>query len=395
MVLRNYIRTLLEAAEQETIDKVVQAIQQAGGEIYTVGGIVRDEILGKESKDVDFLVRKLDFAAIKKALASVGKVTDQNVGGKLSMLLVHVDGESFDIAIPRTSEVKTGEGHNDVDITLDPHASVESDLGRRDFTFNALAKDARGNIIDNFGGMDDIKAKLVRAVGNPENRFKEDALRMLRGIQFATRFDFDIEPKTKAAIIKLAPLLNTISSERILKELEKAWTKGSENTEVLVSLLNELGIGEVMFGADFDPIPIKVEGDNHDKVLGNFVAFFVNGGTPPIKSKERKQLLSVAKKARANTPEIWTWAKKEQLPLLIKVFTAIGETEVADRLSHTIKLPLSGNELAIGGRELMQLGFKPGPVMGQFQGKALQAIHDGSLTNDRDALISFAEGMLE
>lgn len=389
-MLRRFIReALMEAAGQETVDKVVRAIQQAGGEIYTVGGVVRDEVLGMESKDVDFLVRKLDYEAIRQAIEPIGKVIDQDVGGKVSMLKANVDGEEFDIAIPRTSEVKTGEGHTDFDITLDPDAPVESDLSRRDFTFNALAKDAKGYIIDKFGGVEDIKNKVVRAVGEPHDRFMEDPLRMLRALQFAARFGFTIEPKTAAAIKRLAPELKSIAGERVLMEMEKAWTKGRADIATLIRLLEELGVGEVLFGSDFDPVPVKIE----DKAMGAFIGFFLNGGDyKSMKpTKEMQDYLSMARHARGNTSKIWKWIRREAVPVLIDVFNATGETEVAERLAKAEHLPLSPKELEVGGKELMKLGFK-GKQIGQAMEAAMEAIHAGRLENERSALIEFIEG---
>ena len=140
------------------------------------------------SKDVDFLIRGLTLKNIADALAPLGKVSE--VGQAFGVVTATIDGEEFDFAIPRTSETKTGDKHTDFEVVTDPSASVESDLGRRDFTINAIAKDSGGRIIDLFGGLEDLQNKVIRAVGDPDSRFKEDPLRMLRAIQFAARFGF-------------------------------------------------------------------------------------------------------------------------------------------------------------------------------------------------------------
>ena len=213
---------LHEAVNPQTIKKIQDALKQAGGESFIVGGAVRDSLMPDvpESKDVDFVVTGLSLEDISRILSPLGKV-DQ-VGAAFGVVIAKIDGEDFDIAIPRTGETKTGDGHGDFDVTTDPNASVESDLQRRDFTINAMAKDSEGNIIDQFGGVEDLKNKIIRAVGEPEERFNEDPLRMLRALQFAVRFGFTIEPKTAAAIKKLSAKFKTISEERILGEFKKA-----------------------------------------------------------------------------------------------------------------------------------------------------------------------------
>ena len=193
---------LFEAINPETIEKIESALIGAGAESYIVGGAVRDELLPNtpSSKDIDFLVRNLELNQIANTLSHLGKVKE--VGQAFGVVTATIDGEEFDFAIPRTAETKTGEKHTEFDVVTDPKAPIEADLGRRDFTINALAKDSNGNIIDLFGGQEDLQNRIIRAVGDPNERFKEDPLRMLRAIQFATRFDFDIEQNTAKAIQK-------------------------------------------------------------------------------------------------------------------------------------------------------------------------------------------------
>ena len=390
MLLREFIQGIFEAADIDTVNKVRNAIQSAGGEVYTVGGAVRDEVLGISSKDIDFLVRNLEYQAIKQAILPIGKVVDQEVGGKVSMLKVVVDDEEFDIAIPRTEEKKTGDKHTEFDITLDPKASVEADLSRRDFTINALAKDAQGNIVDKFGGMDDLKNKVIRAVGNPEARFQEDPLRMLRALQFATRLGFDIEPETAQSIKKLLKLFETISPERILMEFAKAWTKGKADNNKLVHLLKDLGVGEALFGPNFDPMPVQISGDSEEKIVGSFVGFFLNGGDHARMRPNNKMLnyLSMAQKALAGDGQIWLWLKREAIPVLHQVFSQIGMAEIADRLKRADSLPLKSKELAVDGKTFMQLGLK-GKQIGKAQQDILQAIHSGETPNEKEAIIQW------
>jgi tRNA nucleotidyltransferase (CCA-adding enzyme) len=390
-------RLLKEAASRETIEKVEAAITNAGGEVYMVGGSVRDAEMGFESKDIDILVRNLDFPAIKDALSPIGRVIDQDIGGKLHMLKFNIDGQEFDITIPRTSETSTGAGHAEVDIDSDPYASVESDLGRRDFTFNALARDSQGQVIDKFGGLNDIKNKIVRAVGNPHERFREDPLRMLRALQFASRFGFNIEQNTAKAIKDHLDLFQVISGERILIEFVKAWTKGKADSETFVNLLKNLNVGEAIFGEDFEPYAIQMTGDAKDKAMGNFVAFFLRGGDPMQMKPTNEMMahLETAKKIVNNESDIWRWGKRNILSTLAEAFNQLYEStknetfeDAAVRINRALALPLKMKELAVSGGELAKMGLH-GKEIGQTQVDIMRAIHAGSIQNSKEDILNF------
>lgn len=371
--------------------KIEDAINKAGGVSFIVGGAVRDQLLGIDNKDVDYLVRNLTYSQIKEALDPIGRVFDQEIGGKVSTLKVVIDNEEFDIAIPRISEKSTGIGHLDFEIVLDPHAPIEMDLSRRDFTINALAKCTNGgHIIDIFGGIEDLKNKLIRTVGNPIDRFSEDPLRMLRALQFAARFGFEIEEETANAIKSLAPNLLTISSERIFMEFEKAWTKGKEDTLKFKCLLTNLGIGKTLFGDQFDPIAITIEGNNEDKVIGHFVSFFLNGGNYEMMRPTNIMIehLQSAKKAAWYSPDMWKWLKRSELAILIQVFYKLGIPFVAKNLEHAQRMPLVPKELDINGHELMEMGLK-GKQIGDVQQHLLCAIFNEEIENDKIKIIEW------
>ena len=198
----------------------VQALQHEGGRVYTVGGTVRDELLGQPRKDLDLLVTGLPQQALLRCLRPYGRV--QLTGrafGVIKFLPRHWDGPPIDVALPRT-EVSTGIGHRDFEITFDHTLPLEVDLGRRDFTINAMATDvADGRLIDPFGGASDLAQRLLRQVSAAA--FPEDPLRMLRGIQLATRFGLQVEPVTYQAMCDHAATITTVAPERIAEELRK------------------------------------------------------------------------------------------------------------------------------------------------------------------------------
>lgn len=198
----------------------VCALQQQGARVYTVGGTVRDELLGHPRHDLDLLVTGLPQNVLLRCLRPYGRV--QLTGrafGVIKFVPRGWDGPPIDVALPRT-EISTGLGHRDFAVTFDHTLPVETDLGRRDFTINAMAIDlADGRLLDPYGGYPDLQQRLLRQVSPVA--FPEDPLRMLRGIQLAARFELQIEPATRAAMRTHAATISTVAAERIAEELRK------------------------------------------------------------------------------------------------------------------------------------------------------------------------------
>ncbi|MBI4366733.1 MAG: CCA tRNA nucleotidyltransferase [Deltaproteobacteria bacterium] len=196
------------------------AITSAGGCLYEVGGCVRDRFLGRAGKDRDYLVTGLPLEHLGAVLKAFGAVAWVGKAFGVLKFSPHQSPETVhDIALPRT-ETSTGVGHRDFAVTFDHALPVETDLGRRDFTINAMAWDLTADrCIDPFNGRADLERRLIRQVFPAA--FEEDPLRLLRAIQFAARFDLTIEPETAAAMRRHAALLGTVSGERIVEEIRK------------------------------------------------------------------------------------------------------------------------------------------------------------------------------
>jgi putative nucleotidyltransferase with HDIG domain len=217
----------------------------AEGEVYEVGGPVRDRLLGLSDagKDHDFLARLIPIDRVQAILRRHGKV---NLVGKSFGVLKFTpnapEGQApvtYDIALPR-SEQSTGVGHKDFAISFDPELPVERDLMRRDFTINAMAEDcATGEIIDPANGRTDLDKRLLRMVF--PGTFHDDPLRILRGAQFAARFGLTIDPATYEAMRACVPLVKTVSMERVAEELAKLITM-AEKPSVGFKILQELGV---------------------------------------------------------------------------------------------------------------------------------------------------------
>ncbi len=194
--------------------KIAKSVEEHGGRAYFVGGCVRDRLLGTENKDIDIEVHGINPDILKAILDDCGKLLSY---GK-SFGIYSIRDSHLDIAMPR-KEKKTGEGHRDFDVDVDPYIGTYEAARRRDFTVNALMEDIlTGEIIDHFGGQTDLKNGILRCVD--ETSFVEDPLRVLRACQFAARFDFEIEEKTLVLCAGIA--LSSLSRERVEEELRKA-----------------------------------------------------------------------------------------------------------------------------------------------------------------------------
>lgn len=209
---------------------ILRRLENAGYGAYLVGGGVRDMLLGRRPKDWDVTTSALPeetasiFRSHKMTGAEFGTVTVKS-GRRWCEVTTHrVDGEYLDSRKP--SNVKFVK-------------SVETDLARRDFTVNAIAYGLRGEFVDPYGGRNDLDAHILRTVRNPDVRFQEDALRMLRALRFSAELGFEIEADTLTAIRRNAALVEKISNERIASELGRMLMS---NRPEMISDCIELGI---------------------------------------------------------------------------------------------------------------------------------------------------------
>lgn len=181
-------------------------------EVYLVGGAVRDAMLGRETKDLDFVVRGVPGDSLERTLSGLGRVN--YVGKTFGVYKFVPQGggpqEAFDVALPRTEHSQSLSGaYREFAVQSDPALRIEDDLGRRDYTVNAMALNVfTDELVDPFGGKGDLCARRLRAVGDPDHRFAEDYSRMLRGLRLACQLGFDWEPGTWASIERMMPQIN-------------------------------------------------------------------------------------------------------------------------------------------------------------------------------------------
>lgn len=196
------------------VDKILNMLNNAGYEAFAVGGCVRDAMLGIEPNDWD-ITTSAQPAEIKEVFSRCRTIDIGEAHGTIGVL---IDDVVYEITTYRIDGDYADKRHPD---SVSFAKTIEEDLSRRDFTVNAMAYNNEKGIVDPFNGQADLKYKALRCVGDPDTRFNEDALRILRGLRFASVYNFGIESKTAASIIRNRLLLNDISEERIASEFNK------------------------------------------------------------------------------------------------------------------------------------------------------------------------------
>lgn len=373
-------------------------VELVGGKLYSVGGAVRDSILGKQSKDLDILITGVPFDKLDAILSKYGKV--DSVGKSFGIIKFNTPqtGE-IDIAIPRTERPNGQGGYQGFDVTSDHDLPIEKDLERRDFTINAIAVDVDGNFIDPFGGLADIKNKMIRMV-NPQ-AFSDDPLRMLRAVQFASRFGFIIEPDTLSAIRFNADKITEISPERILIEFDKIVKKGSPIMGG--KLLHMTGLFkrifpivkgvrftlELMFGVETmgSFIFALAYGDELTEKVSEFYKNTLKGD---LDTYNEIRALEVAATFRGQYKTVFD---------MYKIYPKILDSAyLSETLKQTIismrenNIPFSLKDIPVDGNDLIALGFQ-GKEIGNAFTSILDAIYIGRLSNSRDEILDYLKGL--
>lgn len=248
---------------------IIQKLTDEGFEAYAVGGCVRDCLLGKKPNDWD-----ITTSATPIQVKSLFRRT-VDTGIQHGTVTIMLGNEGYEVTTYRIDGAYEDSRHpKEVTFT----ASLEEDLKRRDFTINAMAYNDVSGIVDLFGGLTDLDKGIIRAVGDPYDRFTEDALRILRAVRFAAQLDYDIDKKTLEAVKTLAPNLTRISAERIRTELQKLLV--SKHPERIL-ILYETGVSKIIL-PEFDlmmetdqntPHHIYSVGIHTIEALKNSVAF--------------------------------------------------------------------------------------------------------------------------
>lgn len=234
----------------EKVKFIIDTIMEAGYEAYAVGGCIRDSILLRKPSDWDITTSASPYQVKELFRRTL------DTGIKHGTVTVMLDKEGFEVTTYRIDgEYEDGRHPKEVTFTR----NLTEDLKRRDFTINAMAYNEKDGLVDIFGGLEDIRCKMIRCVGDPVERFSEDALRMMRAVRFSAQLGYRIEEETSNAIRVLAPDLKKISAERIQTELVKLLT--SPHPDYL-RMAYETGITKVVL-PEFDLCMITEQKNSH------------------------------------------------------------------------------------------------------------------------------------
>jgi tRNA nucleotidyltransferase/poly(A) polymerase len=371
-------------------ERVLDALENAGLAPYVVGGSVRDAVMGGgiTPKDIDIEVYGGEASVVAAALRKLGHVDE--VGKSFGVLKIAINGEDFDVSLPRRDS-KTGEGHRDFTVEVDPELSIEEASARRDYTINALMYSHRlGVIIDKHGGLADLKAGYLRHVSDA---FDEDPLRVLRGVQMASRFGMRLHPDTIAKAATLREKYNTLAIERVQIEFQKLYEKGKQ-PGLALQTLRETGWNRLFPGlaeADQQLLDERVQGaqalidtgevgkDKRAVIMSAAIASalepkdrltFLKYTTVGDDTKHAAHQLTQLPAPEATPQQLRAWAHELPRQVSVRDWTlyqhAIGQQELASRV-HAVAAKTGVLDKAepdmVDGNSLLALfpERKPGP----------------------------------
>lgn len=380
-------------------------LHAAGHAAYAVGGCVRDSLLGQTPHDWDLCTS----ATPEQVLELFGEVHCIPTGLQHGTVTVKHGGELYEITTFRTEGAYSDGRHPD-HVAFVP--DVKEDLARRDFTINAMAYNAEEGLIDPFGGQSDLAAGIVRAVGEPQRRFEEDALRILRLYRFAARFGFAIDPATGQAARALCRHLDCVSEERIAEELSRLLAAPAPGAyleaEVLAVIFPELEAAELpesrrildALEPGMEHVPVRLAallcplGEagaraalkrlKCSNALTGTVATLVReaaAGMPGaaltltarrfLSRYDLATITDLTALCSARHPE-----QAEAFAALQQEAARLVETNACCRI----------NQLAVNGRDLMDAGIRPGPGLRRVLDALLEQVLTGQLPNEKAAL---------
>ena len=380
------------------VEWVIGKIREAGYEAFAVGGCVRDTLLGRTPEDWD-----VTTSARPEAVKAIFERT-VDTGLQHGTVTVLKNRKGYEVTTYRIDgEYHDGRHPDSVEFT----PNLLEDLKRRDFTINAMAYSHETGIVDEFGGMEDLKAGIVRCVGRPEDRFTEDALRLLRALRFSAQLGFEIEESTYAAIKTIAPNLAKVSKERMQAELTKLLLSAHPER---ILLLKETGLSAQIvpgFDAVFATLFSKLSRLPAEKSL-RWAGFLLCQST--------KQAEAVLKGLKMDNETIGNVSRmiegaKETLPLekpavrrAMSRYTPY-QLEGALKLKELMGSPVAGEirrlreeiirdgdcvslkDLAVKGRDLLEAGVERGPMVGEILNHLFDLVLLYPEKNDRELLL--------
>ena len=381
------------------VEWVIGKIREAGYEAFAVGGCVRDTLLGRTPEDWD-----VTTSARPEAVKAIFERT-VDTGLQHGTVTVLKNRKGYEVTTYRIDgEYHDGRHPDSVEFT----PNLLEDLKRRDFTINAMAYSHETGIVDEFGGMEDLKAGIVRCVGRPEDRFTEDALRLLRALRFSAQLGFEIEESTYAAIKTIAPNLAKVSKERVQAELTKLLLSAHPER---ILLLKETGLSAQIvpgFDAVFAPalfsklsrLPAEkslrwagfllCQGEKQaEAVLKGLKMDNETIGNVSRMIEGAKETLLLEKPAVRRAMSRYTPYQLEGA-LKLKELMGSPDAEEIRRLREEIIRDgdcVSLKDLAVKGRDLLEAGVERGPMVGEILNHLFDLVLLHPEKNDRELLL--------
>lgn len=405
------------------VEYIIGKLNQNGYEAFAVGGCVRDTLLGRTPGDWDITTS----ARPEQVKALFCRTIDTGI--QHGTVTVMLEKTGYEVTTYRIDgEYEDGRHPRQVEFTSD----LLEDLKRRDFTINAMAYSHETGIVDAFGGVEDLEKRVIRCVGEPMERFEEDALRILRAIRFSAQLDFSIEEKTREAITRIAPNLAKVSRERVQMELTKLLC--SDHPEQIRQVY-ETGISRYV-SEEFSRLPwekAEISPGLPGEKYVRWAAFlrcacpgeegFRQSGFSCEKEETGKSFFEEREKAVKTGGKILrdlkldnetigrvktltSWCGEKLLPEAPSVRRTMSkmEPEVWDALMElnqygeeisrlTKEIRLAGDcldlkHLAVNGRDLMSAGVRPGKDMGEILNRMLQEVLEHPENNQKEILMS-------
>lgn len=391
----------MEINYPEFVGKILAVLAQNGHTGYIVGGSLRDMLLGRTPNDWD-----VTTSALPERVCEIFRAAGYSVvptGIKHGTVTVLCGGESVEVTTFRFDGKYKDSRHPDkVTFTRD----ISDDLSRRDFTVNAIAYNPRDGLIDLFGGREDIEKRLIRCVGDPEKRFAEDALRILRAFRFMSKLDFEIDGETLRGTQKMRNGLKKVSRERIFAEMSGLLVGKSAGRSL--ELMEKTGILPVIFEGYGEYLPSAQIMDRLSPVLSlRLAALFINApvnmrhewiNSLRMSNELRSQVLKLLETRNVH-PEISLYGARRFLvrygDLSDLAFELLSLTDFSidefEPFLHSVQkeiFPKSIKELAVNGGDLISAGFAAGQEIGDL----LEKLFDATL---RDPSLNVREKLLE
>lgn len=404
----------------EDVANIIKKLEADGNQAYAVGGCIRDSLLNRIPEDWD-----ITTSALPQQVKALFKRTI-DTGIKHGTVTIMLGKNGYEVTTYRIdSEYEDGRHPKSVEFST----SLTEDLQRRDFTINAMAYNHGAGLVDEFHGIDDLKGNVIRCVGNPIDRFSEDALRMMRAIRFSAQLGFAIEPDTFKAIRELAPNINKVSRERIHVELNK--TLLSDHPEYVMQMY-ETGLTKqilpvidgIMAGKRSNTTLAMLKISEPNLVLR--YAALLNDAEPDAVRETMKSLkldnytvttvtrivecskLIIEENEYAVRETIYKYGK-DMLPLIllhqetiIKAKEEVTGIMMAGGKKHVSVIRrlyqeiidrgdcIAVKDLDINGSDLMEYGMQ-GPEIGETLNELLHIVMENPKLNDKDTLIAMIE----